>query len=76
MTVRVEHERRVVVGSIVRPQPRRGYQALYAAGIQAAFSLTSGPSTLQEACANAASLLEDRAQDITRLWLAARHHVI
>jgi glycerate kinase len=53
-----------------------GYQALYAAGIQAAFSLTSGPSTLQEACANAASLLEDRAQDITRLWLAARHHVI
>lgn len=53
-----------------------GYQALYAAGIQAAFSLTPGPSTLQEACTNAASLLEDRAQDIIRLWLAARHHVI
>ena len=53
-----------------------GYQALYAAGIHAAFSLTSGPSSLQDACSNAASLLEDRAQDITRLWLAARHHVI
>ena len=53
-----------------------GYQGLYGAGIQAAFSLTSGPMTLQQACENASSLLEDRAQDIIRLWLAARHHVI
>jgi glycerate kinase len=52
------------------------YQALYAAGIHAAFSLASGPSTLEYTCSHAASLLEDRAQDITRLWLAARHHVI
>lgn len=54
----------------------QGYQGLYEAGIQAAFSLTSGPMTLQQACENASSLLEDRAQDIIRLWLAARHHVI
>lgn len=53
-----------------------GYQGLYGAGIQAAFSLTSGPMTLQQACENASSLLEDRAQDIIRLWLAARHNVI
>lgn len=53
-----------------------GYQGLYGAGIQAAFSLTSGPMTLQQACENASSLLEDRAQDIIRLWLAARHLVI
>jgi glycerate kinase len=54
----------------------KDYQALYAAGIYAAFSLVSGPCTLQEACEQASVLLEDRAQDIMRLWLAARHHVI
>ena len=54
----------------------KDYQALYAAGIYAAFSLVSGPCTLKEACEQAGSLLEDRAQDIMRLWLAARHHVI
>ena len=48
-----------------------GYQALYQAGIHAAFSLTSGPSTLAQACEEAATLLEDRAEDIIRLWLAA-----
>lgn len=47
-----------------------GYQALYEAGIIAAFSLVAGPTTLSEACSDAASLLEDRAQDILRLWLA------
>ncbi len=52
------------------------YQALYAAGIQAAFSVVSGPCTLQEACADASRLLEDRAQDIMRLWLSGRRHVI
>jgi len=36
----------------------------------------SGPCTLQEACADASKLLEDRAQDIMRLWLSARRHVI
>jgi glycerate kinase len=49
-----------------------GYQALYQTGIVAAFSLVSGPSTLAHACAHAESLLSDRAQDILRLWLAAR----
>lgn len=54
----------------------KDYQALYQAGIHAAFSLTSGPCTLKEACENASRLLEERAQDIMRLWLAARHNVI
>ena len=54
----------------------KDYQALYNAGIYAAFSIVSGPCTLKEACEQASSLLEDRAQDIMRLWLAARHHVI
>lgn len=48
-----------------------GYQALYASGIIAAFSLVSGPTTLEQACANAQALLQDRAQDILRLWLTA-----
>ena len=49
-----------------------GYQALYEAGIHAAFSLASGPCTLADACQQAATLLEDRAQDIMRVWLASR----
>jgi len=48
-----------------------GYQALYAGGITAAFSLASGPMTLQQACEQAAQLLADRAHDAMRLWLAA-----
>jgi len=54
----------------------KDYQALYAAGIHAAFSLVAGPCTLKDACEQASSLLEERAQDIMRLWLAARHNVI
>ena len=53
-----------------------GYQELYGAGIAAAFSLASGPMTLAEACAQAARLLEDRAHDATRLWLAGRSHTL
>jgi glycerate kinase len=49
-----------------------GYQALYEAGIHAAFSLASGPCTLADACRNASTLLEDRAQDIIRVWLSSR----
>lgn len=45
-----------------------GYQALYAHGIHAAFALTSGPMTLEHACAHASQLLTDRARDIARLW--------
>ena len=45
-----------------------GYQALYAHGIDAAFALTSGPMSLQQACEQAALLLRDRARDVGRLW--------
>ncbi|MFJ3487935.1 glycerate kinase [Pseudomonas sp. NPDC090202] len=50
-----------------------GYADLYEHGISAAFALTSGPMTLEQACANAATLLHDRARDLARVWqLAAR----
>lgn len=50
-----------------------GYADLYAHGISAAFAVTSGPMTLEFACANAATLLHDRARDVARVWaLAAR----
>lgn len=52
-----------------------GYEALYAHGIVAAFSLASGPMTLEQACRQAASLLRDRARDIARVWLLARPDV-
>ncbi len=54
----------------------QGYQALYPIGIAAAFSVASGPMTLEDACQHAATLLEHRASDIMRVWLAARHHLI
>ena len=44
-----------------------GYQALYEHGINAAFAITSGPMTLQDACDRAGQLLTDRARDIARL---------
>ncbi|MET0849061.1 MAG: glycerate kinase [Pseudomonas sp.] len=50
-----------------------GYQALYEHGIDAAFALASGPMTLEQACAEAPRLLQDRASDIARVWrMAAR----
>lgn len=49
-----------------------GYQALYAHGIDAAFAVTSGPMTLQQACSDASALLADRAADVMRLWSIAR----
>jgi glycerate kinase len=50
-----------------------GYERLYEHGISAAFSAVSGPGSLEHACANAASLLHDRARDLARVWrLAAR----
>lgn len=45
----------------------QNYQALYEHGITAAFSLTSGPSTLEQACQNAAELIRARTTDIARL---------
>ncbi|RAU45397.1 MULTISPECIES: glycerate kinase [unclassified Pseudomonas] len=50
-----------------------GYADLYEHGISAAFALTSGPMTLEQACRDAPTLLHDRARDLARLWqLAAR----
>ena len=49
-----------------------GYERLYEAGITAAFSLVSGPTTLEQACAETAELLQARATDLARLWQAAR----
>ncbi|WP_460123365.1 glycerate kinase [Pseudomonas sp. S2_C03] len=48
-----------------------GYQALYEHGIDAAFALTSGPMTLQQACSEAPRLLQERASDIARVWRMA-----
>ncbi|WP_249673500.1 glycerate kinase [Pseudomonas abieticivorans] len=45
-----------------------GYEHLYEHGIHAAFSVTSGPMTLEQACRNAAPLLRDRARDVMRVW--------
>jgi len=44
-----------------------GYQALYEHGVTAAFSLTNGPITLEQACEQAAELIFDRTIDIARL---------
>ncbi|UVJ45628.1 glycerate kinase [Pseudomonas sp. LS1212] len=49
-----------------------GYAQLYAQGIDAAFALTSGPMTLQEACRQAPVLLKERARDIARLLCVAK----
>ncbi|MGO0693493.1 glycerate kinase [Pseudomonas guariconensis] len=49
-----------------------GYQQLYAHGIDAAFALASGPMSLEQACAQAAQLLQARATDVARLWQVAR----
>ncbi|WP_085677443.1 MULTISPECIES: glycerate kinase [unclassified Pseudomonas] len=51
-----------------------GYQQLYAHGIDAAFALANGPMTLEQACANAAQLLQHRAGDIARVWHCAGQH--
>src|SRR5690606_19459848 len=47
------------------------YQALYAHGVTAAFSLLSGPMDLAYARRHAAELLAERACDIVRLWRQA-----
>lgn len=48
-----------------------GYQSLYEVGLTAAFSLANGPMALEQACEQAAGLLEARAADIMRTWLKA-----
>ncbi|WP_333989937.1 glycerate kinase [Pseudomonas sp. S3(2024)] len=49
-----------------------GYQELYEHGIDAAFAVTSGPMTLEQACAEAPRLLRERATDIARVWQMAK----
>ncbi|WDZ52343.1 glycerate kinase [Acinetobacter vivianii] len=49
----------------------QNYQALYQQGITAAFSLTSGPTSLEQACQNAAELIRARTIDIARLIQAS-----
>lgn len=49
-----------------------GYQAVYEAGIDAAFSLSCGPQSLAQAMAGAAAELEARACDLARVWRLAR----
>lgn len=49
-----------------------GFEALYAHGIDAAFALASGPTSLERACSEAGVLLEARAEAIARLWQVAR----
>lgn len=50
-----------------------GYQRLYEAGIDAAFSLVPGPLSLEQAMLEGEQQLQARAGDIARLWrLAAR----
>jgi len=44
-----------------------GYQVLYQHGVTAAFSLTSGPMSLDEACKRTAELVFERTIDIARL---------
>ena len=48
-----------------------GYQQVYEAGIEAAFSLTPGPISLDRAMADAEQQLQSRATDIARLWRLA-----
>jgi len=48
-----------------------GYEALYDAGLTAAFSLANGPIELDYALAHAPELLQSRATDIMRLWHCA-----
>lgn len=49
------------------------YADIYEQGIEAAFSLASGPMTLEQACRQAPTLLRERARDIARvLRLAGR----
>lgn len=49
-----------------------GYEAIYEQGIDAAFSLISGPMTLEDAKFQANNLLMKRASDIARLWHTAK----
>lgn len=48
------------------------YEALYGAGIHAAFSIAPGPITLESAMTRAAELLRQRCGDVIRVWMLGR----
>lgn len=69
--VRVAHERGVPLVAIAgRVAPE--LEVLYARGLSAAFSLADGPRSLEECERDGAELLAHAAQNVLRLWLAAR----
>ena len=49
-----------------------GYEALYEAGITAAFSIAPGPVSLEDACTNAAQYLRQRSQAVMQIWMSAQ----
>jgi glycerate kinase len=49
-----------------------GYEDLYSQGLAAAFGICRGPTSLRDAMDRADELLEDAAESLVRLWLAAR----
>ncbi|MCU4423944.1 glycerate kinase [Acinetobacter sp. WU_MDCI_Abxb74] len=51
-----------------------GYQTLYQHGVTAAFSLTNGPITLEQACEHASELIFERTIDIARLIKFNQNH--
>jgi glycerate kinase len=51
---------------------KRGYEALYAEGITAFFSITSGPMTLEEAMKRGEELLEKTSENVFRLYFYSR----
>lgn len=48
------------------------YQELYSQGLTAAFSISSGPITLQESMQQCASLLRQKTNDLIRLWMSQK----
>ncbi|MCK6189212.1 MULTISPECIES: glycerate kinase [unclassified Pseudomonas] len=48
-----------------------GYEQMYAHGVDAAFALPAGPTSLEQACSEAPRLLRERAADIARVWRVA-----
>jgi len=53
----------------------QGYEQMYQHGVEAAFALSSGPMSLEQACAEAPRLLTERAEAIARLWRLAAQGV-
>ncbi|WP_347900643.1 glycerate kinase [Pseudomonas purpurea] len=67
---RIAHQQGVPV-IVIAGTLGEGYQHMYEHGVDAAFALTPGPMSLEQACAQAPGLLRDRARDIARVWRMA-----